>query len=426
MKNYKRLLIIAWAFPVALLVPACHVAGPPASGDNPTITYTVTGGFFGGLHTKIVVSPAGIATLETTYPNLELQLTPDEYSGLLRRFDDFSALQDTFPNSCMDGFIFTVQLEGEGYSRHISIDQCTLQSGKDSIAVIGKVNTILVALDSLANRVYQSKAPWVGLTAHFYIDSDIYGDGEPITLRYRILNPTSEERAIYFQHQSQFWFSVYRFNFPSFYYIYPAVTSADSSAPSEIHLAPGETKEITYVWDQHVRPADTALAIGYYELRTGLLAGNLYMADTSFEVIDRTIPISGVITPDPNGESNSSNTYTFALSVRNWTGSPVTLHFPSSHTISVELYDLGGLSPRDSTIYVSPPVADTVTFEMTIPPHAVRTFTSVVFKSEFAPWYTWTYAKIRLLCTDYEFSRDGELRMFPYVKSGTRGSASDR
>jgi hypothetical protein len=420
MKNHKRLLTIAYAFLVALLVPACHVAGPSGSSGNPTITYVVSGGFVGGIHTRLTVSPTGSATLETNYPQLKLQLTPDEYSGLLRRFDDFGALQDTFPNSCMDGFIFTVQLDGEGYSRHISIDQCTLQSGKDSNAVIGKLNIILIALDSLADEVYETKAPWVGLTGRFYIDSDIYGAGEPITLRYHITNPTSEDRAIYFQHQDQFWFSVYRYNFPPFYYSYPG--DPDSSAPSEIHLAPGETKEIAYVWDQHVQPVDTPLAIGYYELRMGLLAGNLYMADTSFEVIDRSIPISGVITPDPNGESSSSSTYTFALSVRNWTGSPVTLHFPSSHTISVELYDLGGISPRDSAIYVSPPVTDSVTFEMTIPPHAVRTFTSVVFKSEFAPWYMWTYAKIRLLCTDYEFGRDGQLRMFPVVKSGSRGS----
>ncbi len=417
MDRRKLIRSILFALSIGLLIQACHVAGPPSSGDNPTITYTVTGGFFGGLHTKLVVSPTGMATLETSYPQFKLQLSSEEYSALLGRFNDFSALQDTFPNNCIDGFVFTVQMEGNGYSRHLSIDQCTLDSQKDSSSVVAKIYTIVGALDSLATRVYQTQAPWVGLTADYSIDADTYGVGEPITLKFRISNPTQEDRAIYFEHQSQFWFSLHRYNFPGFYYVYPSVVypDTDSSAPSEIHFAPGETKEITYVWDQRVEPADTMLAVGWYELRIGLLAGNLSLADTSFEVIDRSIPISGAIIPDTYGQDVSSPTYTFALSVRNWTTSPVTLHFPSSHTISVELYDLGGLSPRDSAIYTSPSVTDAVPFEMTIPAQSTRTFTSTVFKSEFASWYMWTYARIKLLCTDYDFVRDGELFISQYV-----------
>lgn len=416
-KAYIRLLKLSAVLTV-FLVQSCNVTGPSGSAGNPSIVYTVSGGFAGGTHTRLTIDPEGLATLETTYPQISTQLSAGEYMDLLRTLGDFGALPDTFPNSCFDGFIFTVETEKPGYYKRVSIDQCTLYSEKDSSAIVAKIENIIVALDSLARKVYDSEAPWKGLTAEFSIDSSFYGVGEPITLRYRVSNPTSVERAIYFRHRNQFTFSLDRYNFPSFYFTYPQELYWDSSATSELHLAPGESKEITYEWNQRVQTstADSTLGIGYYSLRMNLLAGDFQPQVSWFEIIDRRVPIAGFVTPDPNGSNSGSPTYTFALTLRNRTSSPVTLHFPSSARISVELYDVGGLSPRDSVIFRGPAVHDSTASNVTLSPYSVTTFSYPADKSAFGQWYLWTYAKIKLLCTDFDFSRDAELMIAKYSK----------
>jgi hypothetical protein len=400
-------------FLFALLLPACDILDPQPSVERPSITYTVSGGFTGGTHTKLIVDPSGKATLKSSYPPLELQLSEGEHAALVSRFVNFKQLPDNFPNRCIDGFIFSIELQGSDYSKSVVIDECTLYSQKDSIAAVAKISSMVAALDSLAQRVHQTKSPWIGLTADFSIDGDVYGLAEPITLRYVITNPTSIERAIYFPHQNQFWFGVDRYNLPSFHYMYPVLTDPDLSAPSQIVLSPGEKKEITYVWNQRVQTQgrDSAIGIGYYLMHMNLFAGELPMKEIWFEVLDRNVPVGGVITPDANGEDSESPSYTFALSVRNWTSSPVALHFPSSQTIGVELYDLDKPTPGP-LLYAGPKVTDSVPSVVTLAPGEVRTFTHVANKSDFVPWYMWTYARIRLLCTDFNFSRDGQLRIF--------------
>jgi len=411
----KYLLSFLFLLFIGLLIASCDLIGPQQTTENPIITYTVSGGFWGGISTKLNVNQNGIATLETAYPPLELQLSQDEYSNLLSYFDNFNELPDTFKNQCTDGLIFKIEYKGNDYSKNITIDQCTLNSQSKSNSIVSKINSIILALDSLAKRIYETKAPWIGLISDFSIDSDVYGIGAPITLRYRISNPTSVEKTIYFRHQDQFWFRVARFNFPSFNYLYPVLKPSDSSAPTKIILKPGESKDINYVWDQlvHSQAADTALGIGYFRIIMNLFTGDFSTKEIWFEVLDRNVPITGMIIPDPNGENSNSPTYTFNLLVRNWTTTSVTLHFPSSQTISVELFDLDKPTPGP-LIYSGPIVTDSVSSEITLSPGATKTFAYTANKSDFIPWYMWTYARIRLLSSDFEFMRDGQLRIFSY------------
>lgn len=415
MRSIECLKTFAFLFMLSLLYSACDVVDPKHSVEMPSIKYTVSGGFTGGTHTELIISSNGTATLKSSYPPLDLQLSDADHASLVSSFSDFKNLPDNFPNQCIDGLVFCIELQANDYSKHVVIDECTLDSQKDSIAAVSKINSLIAALESLAGRIYQTKASWIGLTADFSIDAEVYGLGEPITLRYVISNATSSARAIYFRHQSQFWFGLDRYNVPSFHYMYPVLLLSDSSAPSEIVLSPGEKKEITYVWNQRVQAdgEDTAVGIGYYDLHMNLMAGELPIKVIWFEVLDRNVPIGGVITPDANGESSDSPSYTFALSVRNWTSAPVTLHFPSSQTIGVELYDLDKPTPG-RLLYAGPKVTDSVASIVMLAPGEVRTFTHIASKSDFIPWYMWTYARIRLLCSDFTFTRDGQLRIFAH------------
>ena len=211
-----------------------------------------------------------------------------------------------------------------------------------------------------------------------------------------------------------FWLSLDRFNFPGFNYLIPYGVFSDSSAPSEIGLSPGETKQVSYVWDQRVRTqtADSAVGIGYYDLHANLTAGDFATIEVMFEVLVRSIPIGGVIITGQAGASNSSAAYTFVLEVRNWTSVAGNLHFPSTQTISVQLFDPGGLSPGGSPIYVNPASTDSTASVVALAPGGTRAFTSTADESRFGPWSMWTYAKIKLLCTDFSFARHGQLFCF--------------
>ena len=174
----KYLLSFLFLWFIVFFFASCDIIGPQQTTGSPTIIYTVSGGFWGGISTKLNVNNSGTATLETTYPPLKLQLKQDEYSHLLSYFDNFNELPDTFKNQCADGLIFKIEYKGNDYSKNITIDQCTLSSQSKSNSIVSKINKIILALDSLAKRIYETKAPWIGLTSNFSIDSDVYGIGE--------------------------------------------------------------------------------------------------------------------------------------------------------------------------------------------------------------------------------------------------------
>lgn len=406
----------ALPFLLSLLMLCCDILNPPIPDEPATILYTVSGGIGGGIQKKVSISPAGVARLETTYPILELQLSDQDQKSLRETFSGFKFLPEDFPTQCIDDLFFTIERNGSDYSKRVSIGGCPLSDKKDTDPAVKKLNALVSILEKIAKNIYDTKAPWLGLTVEFAIDKEVYGLGEPMTLRYRISNPTTLERGIYFKHQSQLWFMLYKTNVPSFHYSFPNLLAPDSSSPSEIILQPGTTKELVYVWDQSIISSQgekSALDVGSYRIVMNLLAGNFQYQAFGFEVVDKSVPIGGVIIPDWNGESSSSPTYTFTLWIRNWTSNSLTLHFPSTEKIFVELYDLDKPT-AGPLLYQGPVKRDSTASEIVLGPGESRTFTHVAQKSEFSTWYMWTYAEIRLLCSDFTFSRDGQLRILKY------------
>ncbi|MGE5796260.1 MAG: hypothetical protein ACM34O_16035 [Ignavibacteria bacterium] len=392
--------------------PGCDTAEPPDEENIPAINYVLSGGFTGGIRTKLNINPDGEALLESNYPPLKLQLSKNEHADLLRSFRGFGEFPEEFQNSCIDGLIFTIKLETASYSKQVAIDQCTLMH-QESDPIIAQIDNIIGELNLLAKKIYDTQAPWKGLTAEFSIESDIYGLDEPISLHYKITNPTSQQRALYFRNPDQFWFRLYKENFPGFSYFYSCpLNYGDSNAESQILLEPGETKENTIVWDQHIHTdeTDSAAGIGYFILNMNIFNSEFETKYYRFEIVDRNIPISGYLIPDINGEADPT-TYIFNLSVRNWQTYPVTLHFSSKQLISVKLYDSDKPIPGP-LIYASPSETDSSQSSITLPPGEVRNFTHAANKSDFKSWYMWTYCVIRLNCTDFEFIRDGQLRIF--------------
>ncbi len=285
---------------------------------------------------------------------------------------------------------------------------------KDSDPSAKKIHGIIMFLGALAKEMENTQAPWIGVTAEFSIDAEVYGLGEPITLTYRVFNHTNKERGLYFKNQQQFSFWVYKPNVPLFYYSFPNLRAPDSTSPSQILLQPGETKELTYKWDQTVTtPAGVVskLDVGSYRIVLRMLAGDLPSKAFTLDVVDRTIPIGGDIIPDWSGEALSSHSYRFMLSILNWTSSRIVLHFPNSQRIFVQLYNLDRSEPGQ-LIYEEPLERDSQATEVALQPGETKVFSHVASKSSISKGSYWTFAKTTLLCSDFEFSRHAQLRIF--------------
>ncbi len=348
-----------------------------------------------------------------------MHLTPEEHDEILNLFDCFESFPDTFLNhSCMDDFNHSIEYITPSLSKIVEASGCALNHGDDS-PYITQLRDIVAAMHVLADTIYARQAPWIGLSMEASLDWDTYGIGESIMLTYRIANPTDKVRSLHFTDQYQFYFYIDKQN-SSFYYRYPTYDPESQGDSTQIMLQPGEVHEIIYTWDQTIVDGNPdRLNIGYYTMVTGLLSGNLGEEVMRFEVVDKSVPLGGYIIPCGKDRFCDSSEYTFALSIRNYTADEVTLHFPYEQKIYVELYDSGAahpwplaykgpknLIPAPSSITLQPgdtlvsEFYDDLVFEHTVPMDSLDLS------------YFWVYVKIKLLISDFDFSRDAKLQIW--------------
>ena len=391
--------------------------------DSPTepyipsdITYTVSGGFGGGIYTKLVIDQYGIASLESEYPALKQQLTPEEYNSLLVLFNGFEKFPDTTMIRCADSFIYTVEYKVDGHTKIFGVDNCIL-SDLQTDYLIRKFKLIIDELSRLAGKIYNEQATWIGLTADYKMDKNIYKTGEPVQLTYILKNPTGNERTLYFKNQYVLYFQIYKTDYPLIYYSYPKDYGTDSTNPAEITLSPGEQKSFYYVWDQRMTEngKPVQVPIGMYSVSMHFLGGKVNGAIFFFDIVDPSIPIEGKVVPDPNGESSYSQDYSFQLLIKNWTNTPVTLDFPNSQKISFQLYSDDIPSNRE-LLYECPVVKDSQSSRITIPAQGERTFSCIQNKENLNLGNIyWFYVRIKLLSSTLNFERDAEISIYKYV-----------
>ena len=413
--NRTLLSLALWS---SLLVPSCDTGQGPSETAAGSIEYILSGGFGGGVRTRLTIDQGGHVTLHSSYPPLEDNLKPDEHLQLMSYFADIWRLPDTIPGGCIDDFGFSIRWTDNRGTKTVRIDGCALNPTNGSHP-FPTLESIFQILNNLADRVHEQKSPWKGITVVFSIDKNSYRLDEPVRFSYLLKNPTAQDRSLFFRHADQFWFSVSKSIDPGFDYTYPSSSvhleySTDTSSPSSSVLRPGEEKELVYLWDHSfTRTGGTSgtLSPGYYHVRMGLLAGDPIVQDLSFDVYDPQIPVKGEIIPDWTGSDGSSGRYTFQLQVTNWTQSSITLHFRNHQRIAVELWDLN-FSPPTSVIYRTPLSAVIDEQSRTIAPQDSVVFSETVVKADITPSYFWTLAKIKLLCTDFEFTAEGQLQIF--------------
>lgn len=120
------------------------------------ITYTVSGGYAGGVYTKLVIDQSGIAALGNENPILKQKLNAQEYNSLRQSFSGFNDIPDTSMIRCMDSFIFSVEYKTEHSSKTVHIDGCELDDSTNYI--VEKLKAIINKLESIVQKFRESNS----------------------------------------------------------------------------------------------------------------------------------------------------------------------------------------------------------------------------------------------------------------------------
>jgi hypothetical protein len=255
---------------ILFIVSSCSIldSDPEIEFNNPEITFSSNGTWSSRKSLKI--DQDRNVVLLSSYPNLELKLTIEEYSRLVDNFKGFSSITNNPKYLCLDSTNYTISISEDGKTEKRSFESCYLSHiSKASSKTKEILQTVITSLNQLADSVYQTKASWIGLESNFYSDKEIYVEGENIELSFEVSNPTNEKKTIYFEQEEQVNFDLHNYKFQSKgnYFTYHHIKRSDYNRDitTEIELDPGETKTINYVWDQVIdENTDTKLQPGKY------------------------------------------------------------------------------------------------------------------------------------------------------------------
>lgn len=279
-RKVKKLFIILAGAILGCGCWSCHSSSvepiPPIEADNPSITMEVSGGFF-GIYRRMSIDPAGLASDETVYPVLHLQLNRETRDSLLVLLKDFEKYDDSYPSRGADIFQVKITLKTRTKEKSVEMDQIALEENPG----LGRLSTLAQKLFEIESRVFQETCPWLGLQYTFSLDKPSYRPGEIITIACRVTNPTSLPRTLYFRnkYRLQFGFASVSNNPQVAAWIPDHATARNDSSPgAEISFSPGESKDIRVEFNQHfIYSGDEvymALPVGSYGGTIYLLAGS--------------------------------------------------------------------------------------------------------------------------------------------------------
>lgn len=221
----------------------------PIESDNPTIVYSRTGGFWGTTLT-VALSPGGEASLRSLYPVLRLQLTGAELDSLRALLTGFGAYDDSYSSPGLDYYKYIFLLTSGGRQKSVTIEGAYFFYHSSALPLL---QTFIGKMDSLAARIYDEKATWIGLTYQFGLDCSSYVSGDSIRALCRVINSTGLLRSLYFRnnYRLQLYVNSVSPNWGVAYSV-PDLHQAwfDTSAPSRVDIPPGQQVELSLSWDQ--------------------------------------------------------------------------------------------------------------------------------------------------------------------------------
>jgi len=245
----------------------------PLEAKNPSITYVATGGYFGEYH-KLVIDSSGVASNQTVYPNLQVQLTGSERDSILALFAGFEKYQDSYPYFAFDSYHYKLTLRTSNNEKSVDIDESALQHNLD----LSNLALVIERLATLELRIYQNMNTWDGLQFQFSFDKSTYVRGETIVALCRVSNTTPFKRTLYFRNQYHLQMGIFADStglpdvgwMPDY-----SIAYRDTSSPNQVTLAAGESVDVSQSWDQsyiHLGQSFNNLPVGKYSGAIFLLA----------------------------------------------------------------------------------------------------------------------------------------------------------
>ena len=290
MNKHHRKAHIIFGIIFLLTASSCNTLDGDSASEfnNPEITFKSSGAWSS---TKILkISQDKKAILLSSYPNLELKLTDEEYSKIVEDFKGFSLVTNERKVLCFDSPIFTISIIESGITKEKTFDGCYIGNESTAKPKFREIlTTIVTSMEQIADSVYTKKAPWKGLEAEFSLNKEMYSVGEEIVAEYVIHNPTDIVREIWLEHNYPFSFRANPFDYEGDYFDfdYPSRRQIRESEPSKIILSPGETFTDTFSWDQTFENnGETQIPESQYMIRLGLTIYDFGSTRTLINILD--------------------------------------------------------------------------------------------------------------------------------------------
>lgn len=270
-----HIIILITAFISIIYFTSCESPVEPIELDNPSIVFETSGGFWGVFH-KLSIDNSGLATYESIYPPLQLQLSEEELASIKSDLNNFDNYQDSYPGGCIDDFHYKISLITDKRSKTVEFDGCSIEKYSE----LKELANLTSALGQLRVRIYNEKATWEGLSYLFSINNSEYSQSDTIKFSCKIINSTDNERCIYFRSKYRIQVAIHNDTHdPHIQFWIPdySIAMTDTTSPSKIILNPNEEKVVTNSWDQVFTNFDnvsyTELPKGSYTARIHLLGG---------------------------------------------------------------------------------------------------------------------------------------------------------
>ena len=149
----KKLSLLYFLIFVIMLIDKGCDSGTD-SPAFPMIKYTVSGGYFSGVHTKLIIDQYGNVFLESENPVLKQRLTSSEYYSLLGLFENFNDLSNTYYGTCVDIPIYTIEYRRGRSIKTVAADGSLLFDQRLILAPSSDIERLKVIIDKL-NEIVQ-------------------------------------------------------------------------------------------------------------------------------------------------------------------------------------------------------------------------------------------------------------------------------
>ncbi len=130
------------------LILSCDDGHGPGKGLSGSIEYTVSGGWAGGIHTKLSIDRAAHVVLQSTSPPLKGDLPESEQAKLENLFVDIWNHPDTIFFGCVDVPTFEIKWTDIRGTKTVVVDGCSLYppGGETKYPVLSEIVDVLAAV----------------------------------------------------------------------------------------------------------------------------------------------------------------------------------------------------------------------------------------------------------------------------------------